>query len=103
MLNKTYQIDLGSGSRKKEGFLGLDVVQFPGVDIICDLRKGLPFKDESIHEVHASHILEHLDFADFDALIHEIHRVCTSNALVVIRVPHFSSFGAGSTSDCIVL
>jgi hypothetical protein len=35
----TVKLDLGCGTRKQEGFLGIDIRPFPGVDRMCDLRK----------------------------------------------------------------
>ncbi len=49
-------LDIGCGDRKIEGSFGLDVVKKPGVDIVADARH-LPFKDQSIDHVHASHVV----------------------------------------------
>ncbi|RLJ01506.1 MAG: hypothetical protein DRP08_05430 [Candidatus Aenigmatarchaeota archaeon] len=86
----TLKLDLGCGRFKKEGFVGLDIEKYKGVDKIIDLRKGLPYKDNSVDEIYTNHFLEHLEIEDVVRVIKEIHRVCKPGAKVMIRVPHFS-------------
>lgn len=38
-------IDIGCGARKQPGTVGIDCRAFPGVDVVCDFERGLPFKD----------------------------------------------------------
>jgi len=79
-------IDLGCGQRKRPGAIGIDVARLPGVDIRADVTGTLPFRDNSVDEVYASHIVEHLD--DLPAFMGEVWRVCKPNGLVYIRFPH---------------
>jgi predicted SAM-dependent methyltransferase len=52
------RIDLGCGSCKKPGTLGVDIQSIPGVDHAVDLDKNpLPFEDNSVAYVHSSHFL----------------------------------------------
>ncbi len=82
------RIDIGCGRSKFKGTLGVDIVPLPGVDVVADLTRGLPFKDSSISEIYTSHTLEHVD--NLPAVMEEIWRVCKPNALVHIWVPHAS-------------
>jgi SAM-dependent methyltransferase len=84
------KIDIGCGVRKKEGFIGLDEMAGSAADVVADLTKGLPFKDNSVDEVWSNHFLEHLTIDEVCNLMEEIHRVCKPWAFVEIRVPHFS-------------
>lgn len=86
------KLNLGCGARKKAGFLNLDISDEFSPDIICDLEKGVPFKDDSIDEIRASHVLEHLRDTIF--VMNEIWRVCKNNAIVHIEVPHQASMMA---------
>lgn len=82
-------LDLGCGKTKREGTTGIDFIDMPGVDIVCNLNGELPLPDNSIEGVYASHILEHLD--DIVFTMSEIWRVCKPDAWIKIWVPHFSS------------
>ncbi len=83
------KIDLGCGSRKVRGSIGVDIARAPAVDVVADFDEGLPFKDNSADTVYAYHLLEHLD--DFLGFMDEIWRVCRPDARVYIKVPHATS------------
>lgn len=82
-------LDIGCGERKVPGSLGIDISRLSTVDVLADIRFGLPFRDCSVDGVHASHILEHFD--NLVAVMDEIWRVCKPGARVYITVPHASS------------
>ena len=76
---KLLRIDLGCGSIKKEGTLGLDILAVPGVDYVLDIEKQpLPFEDRSVEYVYSSHFLEHT--ANFGDVFVQISRVCADGA-----------------------
>ncbi len=91
------RLHLGCGRTILEGWVNLDVVAGPGVDIVFDLdacaTSRLPFADGSVDEFLASHVLEHL--RQPLPLMEELHRVAKPNALAVFRVPYGSSDDAG--------
>jgi ubiquinone/menaquinone biosynthesis C-methylase UbiE len=86
------KINLGGGRNKKEGFTNLDIINYPEVDIVTDLNKGIPLPDNSVEEVSALSVLEHLDDTCF--IMEEIYRVCKKDALVTITVPYVKSTAA---------
>ena len=88
------KLDLGCGPRKKAGFLGIDISDFEGVDIIRDLRRGIPLSDNTVDEVWCSHIIEHFCQTDLLFLIDEIWRVCISGAAIWIITPDATSSNA---------
>ena len=85
----TFAVDLGCGTRKMKGSIGMDIVPVPGVDVVASMEAGLPFKDNSLDAVYAYHVLEHMD--DFLAIMGDIWRVCRDGAKVRVKVPHASS------------
>ena len=85
-------VDLGCGSWKQAGFTGVDKDPNSDADIIHDIEKGLPFEDDSVDLVSASHILEHIH--DTMAIMDEIWRVCKHGSQVAISLPHYQSIGA---------
>jgi len=82
-------VDLGCGFRKKPGAIGLDIARLPQVDILADVTRTLPFRDNSVDEVVASHLIEHVD--NVMDLMAEIWRICKPDALVYFRFPHAST------------
>ena len=86
-------LNLGSGPRRIEGAVNLDVTPDTGPDVVHNLnRYPWPFDDDQFEAVLASDVIEHLD--DIAGAMGEIHRVCARGAIVYINVPHFSSDGA---------
>lgn len=80
----------GGGNPRGDGFLNVDFVPGPGVDVVCDLeRERLPFADDVFEEAFSAHCLEHVRFCSH--ALHELVRVCRVGAKVEIRVPHYLS------------
>ncbi len=81
------RIDLGCGSVKREGTIGVDLLPAPGVDYIVDMEsRPLPFGNESVVYVHSSHFLEHI--RDPTKIFAEIGRVCADKARVELWTPY---------------
>ena len=82
------KINLGSGYKRYEGFVNVDGDKNCYPDYLVNLEKdNLPFEDNSVSEVKAHHILEHIGEGYFH-LLQEIYRVCENGAIIDIEVPH---------------
>jgi SAM-dependent methyltransferase len=87
------KIDIGCGSKKKDGYLGIDYQQFGNVDIVLDATKDrLPFDDRSVGFIFSSHFFEHVKVPNF--IFSEISRVAADGATLEIWVPYAYSDGA---------
>lgn len=88
------KVDLGCGERKKDGFFGIDISDYEGVDMVLDLRfTKLPFENGQLEHVYASHFLEHLEFEEVLFLMNEIYRCMAVEGILEIIVPHATSYG----------
>lgn len=85
-------VDLGCGDNKPDGFIGVDNRSLPGVDIVADLERGIPFADNSVDLIRANHALEHI--ADREFIIREIWRVLKPGGYFVFATPSDKSRGA---------
>lgn len=86
------KIDLGCGTNKKAGFIGIDCRKFDGVDVVCDIGKEKwPFADDSVEEAHASHCVEHLKPEERIHFANELHRVLKKGKGCLVIVPHWGS------------
>lgn len=88
---KRVVLELGCGPHKRiPDAIGIDALDFDGVDVVADLNRGLGFiPDSSIDEIHSYHFLEHLD--DLSSLMREVHRVLKPGGGMVGNVPHFAN------------
>lgn len=88
-------LDIGCGT-KKRGNIGLDLYPFEGVDIVWDIKEGLPFSDNVFDGVYIYHVLEHLPMENFERLLYEIWRCSKNKAWIRVKVPHYSGPNAWS-------
>ena len=82
-------LDLGCGARKRPGYVGIDTIDLEGVDIVCDLKDGLPVSDNTVDGIYSSFFLEHLP--DTIGVFKEMYRICKNGAVVEFRVPYYQS------------
>lgn len=74
-----------------KGAIGIDRIALPNVDIVHDLNSfPYPFEDNTFDEIHATHIIEHLD--SIIKLMEELFRISKPGSKVVIITPHYSDF-----------
>lgn len=82
-------LNLGCGTATQDGWVNVDCVALPAVDITHDLNVyPWPFPDDHFREVRAIDVLEHLDKPH--RAIEEIWRVAAPGAIATIRVPHYT-------------
>ncbi len=86
------KLHLGCGRDVRPGYVNVDRVPLPGVDVVLDLESPLPFRDGAFDEIFSSHVLEHVD--RFVPLMGEMHRVCAPGGRLRHFVPHLSFFGS---------
>ena len=80
------RLELGGGYvRSRNGMLNLDITN--EADLFWDLRAGIPFPDASVTSIYASHLLEHLDYGQGQALLKECMRVLAPRGVISIAVP----------------
>lgn len=82
------KLNIGSGGIKLDGFVTCDYDPLAKPDYLVNLEKDkLPFPDNSVELVVASHIFEHLGEGYFHCL-KELYRVCKHGAIIDVTVPH---------------
>lgn len=84
------KLDVGCGRLKDPEFTGIDINDWPGVDIVWDLEKfPWPIDDNTFDYIKVIHVVEHI--SDQIGFFHEIHRIAKKDAAVHIETPHYSS------------
>jgi SAM-dependent methyltransferase len=83
------RINIGCGHDIRAGYVNVDSVALPGVDIVHDLNgMPLPFETGSVSEVVAKDVLEHIDLVP---VMRELHRIMRPGARLWMSSPHFTS------------
>jgi len=79
------RICLGSGSHPWPGFINADKHGDP--DIKTDAMNLSMFKSETVDEIHAIHLFEHIPRLDVDAAVAEWRRVLKPGGLLALEMP----------------
>ena len=83
------KLNLGCGKDIKKGYINLDKVNIPGIDVIHDLTKfPWPFPNDYFDEILSLGTIELIN-ADFIKIMEEIYRISKQGALIKIRSPVF--------------
>lgn len=84
-------LDIGCGSNKGAGCVGMDRLPFDGVDVVFDFDSGQPwpFADSSFDFIRAIHVIEHV--ANPLHFFEEVHRTEKPGCEVHLETPHYSS------------
>ncbi len=84
-------LEVGAGDKKGEhGWVTIDMSR--NCDIYWDLRKGLPFPNESISKIYSSHFFEHLSFKEGQTFLDDCLRVLIPGGTFSICVPNARKF-----------
>lgn len=81
------KLHLGCGRNVRAGWVNVDLRQLPGVDVVCDCTKRLPWDDGSIDEVWSENFLEHIPGDDAIHLLNETHRILKPGGLAHHLIP----------------
>ena len=75
------------GEQKKEGWKILNIQKKPDVDFIGDITDLGQFEDNSIDEIYASHVVEHVAQKKVEKTLKGIHRVLKDSGKFYVSVP----------------
>ena len=81
------RVNLGCGYNPMAGWLNLDAARGAQVDIVWDLRRGLPFPDESCEVIFSEHVIEHLPKEGAEQLLAECYRTLMHGGVLRVSTP----------------
>ena len=85
-------LNLGSGYSPKPGWVNVDVARGLEVDIVWDLRRPLPFANESCSAIFSEHVIEHVARTDAERLLRECYRVLQPGGVLRLSTPDAGKF-----------
>jgi len=81
------RLNLGSDWSQVSGFLSVDFNEAVSPDVVADVRSLPMFATDTVDEVYASHVLEHLTWPDGLAALREWLRVLKPGGMLTVAVP----------------
>ena len=83
-------LDVGCGTNKYEGAVGLDINPRTNADVIHDLGSfPYPFEDNEFDFIISRHVIEHVP--DVVGFVEELYRVAKPGAKIEIVAPHYTN------------
>ena len=76
------------GKEIKEGWSILNIQKNEGVDFVGDISDLSQFEDETIEEIYASHVVEHIPQKKIIDTLKGIHRVLKNGGKFYVSVPN---------------
>ncbi|MDF2433973.1 MAG: hypothetical protein JWP44_3604 [Mucilaginibacter sp.] len=82
------KLHLGCGKNVKEGYINIDkYVDLPGVENLDIFN--LPYSNNSVDEILAEHLIEHIRFNDEEKFWNECSRLLKADGKLIIETPDF--------------
>lgn len=79
------KLNVGCGKVKLSSWVNIDIE--PDADLVMDVRKGLPFDDNSVDFIYNEHFLEHFTFEEGERILREFRRCLKKQGLLRIALP----------------
>jgi ubiquinone/menaquinone biosynthesis C-methylase UbiE len=77
----------GCGTITSYGWVNSDVHGWPGVDIVADIRAGLPMADDTFDYIVSIHALPELSYDELDHALSELRRVLKPGGVLRLGLP----------------
>ena len=99
--NKTFQLfkikkqnylNLGCGPYPNQQFINLDYRWFPGVDLVWDIMKKLPFQDNHFYGIFTEHCIEHFNLLQLEQILKELKRILKPKGVLRIVTPDLKKY-----------
>jgi predicted SAM-dependent methyltransferase len=81
------RLNWGCGAHVADGWINSDVKQEPGVDLVADIRRGLPLAEESVHYAVSVHALPELPYPELVPTLVELRRVLKPGGALRLVLP----------------
>lgn len=93
-------VNIGCGSKYIEGMVNVDGNILRKKDMWLDVTLGLPFPNDTIRGIYASHVIEHFQVKTVRRLFGEFHRVLKPGGTLRLVVPSLEyAVGAFASND----
>jgi SAM-dependent methyltransferase len=83
----TRRLNLGCGPVTPAGWINVDCLHAPGVDLRSEVRVGLAVRSESLDYIVGMHVLQNLPYTEVEPALRELHRVLMPGGVLRLGVP----------------
>jgi predicted SAM-dependent methyltransferase len=83
----TERLNWGCGAHIAPGWINSDIKDDPGIDLVCDIRQGLPLETDSIDYAVSIHVLPEFSYPEIVPALRELLRVLKPGATLRLALP----------------
>lgn len=81
------RLNWGCGSHVAEGWINSDIKDGPGIDLVADIRKGLPLASESLDYAVTIHALPEFSYPELRSVLQELRRTLKRGGVLRLALP----------------
>jgi SAM-dependent methyltransferase len=81
------RLNWGCGRSPQPGWINSDRHPRPGIDLVCDIRKGLPIENDALDYAVSVHVLGELAYAELVPALQELRRVLKPGGTLRLILP----------------
>jgi predicted SAM-dependent methyltransferase len=81
------RLNWGCNTDTPEGWINSDMKEGPGIDISCDIRRGLPIDADSMDYIVSIHALPEVPYGDLLPVLRELRRVLKPGGVLRLALP----------------
>ncbi len=83
------RLNWGCGHITPFGWINSDIEAGPGIDVVADIRRGLPLAADSFDYIVSIHALPELSYRELDPALRELRRVLKPGGVLRLGLPDF--------------
>lgn len=84
-----HRLHIGCANHIIDGWFNVDVFAYYAGSFYMDARKQFPFHDDAFDFIFSEHMIEHLEYLDATAMLHECFRVMKPGGTIRTSTPDF--------------
>src|SRR5688500_17915585 len=81
------RLNWGCGEWTESGWINADIKEHPGVDVVGDIRDGLPLESDSIDYIASIHSIPDIPFTEIIPTLAELRRVLKPGGVLRLVLP----------------
>ncbi|MDD5699617.1 MAG: methyltransferase domain-containing protein [Candidatus Nanoarchaeia archaeon] len=89
------RLNIGCGYEKKEGFINIDISKKVKPDMVVNIEKGLPFKDNTFDYIYSWNVLEEIRPQFWDFVLREISRIAKDGCILELSLAFDNLYNRG--------
>jgi|TARA_R110000868_G_scaffold138335_3_gene352400 predicted SAM-dependent methyltransferase len=85
------KLHLGCGTKHLKDYINIDIRYLPGVDEVNNIRFLRNYKENSVDEIYACHVLEHFGRWEYKSVLERWFKILKPEGILRLAVPNFES------------